>query len=79
MLIVNLYCLVVMVYDNEVRRLEFYLVIFQTITDLVFAGVLGVVFNVFQYFLIHSQYCYLAHVMNLLYFYDDSDKKIATF
>ena len=65
-----------MVYDNEVRRLEFYLVIFQTITDFVFAGVLGVIFNAYQYFSIHSDYCNLAELVNLLYFYSDIDKKI---
>ncbi|XP_063718137.1 uncharacterized protein LOC134845176 isoform X2 [Symsagittifera roscoffensis] len=75
MLLVNLYCLVVMAFEKDMRRLEFYLVILQTWSDFFFAGFVAFLFNVYQYIIISNGYCNYQNLVNLLHFYSDSGER----
>ena len=57
----------VLICDREVRRIEYYLVKLQTVTDFAFAGVLGVFFNLYQFVVLYTDYCVYADYVRLIY------------
>ena len=43
MIIINLYCILVVASDEQLKSLDFFLVTLQSFSDLVFTGILGLI------------------------------------